>query len=452
MLKIPDTEITKELFEKIATKEMKIGIMGLGYVGLPLAMEFAEKGYSVIGIDIDAAKVDDLNEGKSHIIDVPPETVSKAINNYTFKATADFSIISELDAISICVPTPLNKNQEPDTSYMEYAVNELLKHIKQPLLVVLESTTYPGTTRELFAKRFQAAGKKLDKDYFLCFSPERVDPGNLVYQTKQIPKVVGGITTASSAIAKKLYSTVLDKVVVVSSPETAEMSKLIENTFRSVNIAFMNEMALMCERMGLNIWEAIDAAATKPFGFMPFYPGPGVGGHCIPLDPMYLHWKGKQNKFFNRFIEMSQEINMNMPYKVVDKVQEAVNHAGKSLKNAKILLVGASYKANINDVRESPTLEVYRILQEKEVIVSVQDPFVPSFVDSYNQSISVIQAVEIDYSAYDCVVVLTKHNNIDYDLVLKDSELIVDMRYVWKNKSSKKIFTIGGEVRGGEIL
>lgn len=244
----------------------------------------------------------------------------------------------------------------------------------------------------------------------------------------------------------------MDKVVVVSSPETAEMSKLIENTFRSINIAFMNEMALMCERMGLNIWEAIDAAATKPFGFMPFYPGPGVGGHCIPLDPMYLHWKGKQNKFFNRFIEMAQEINMNMPYKVVDKVQEAVNYAGKSLKNAKVLLVGASYKANINDVRESPTLEVYRILQEKDAIVSVQDPFVPSFVDSYNQSVSVIQAVEIDYSVYDCVVILTKHNNIDYDLVLKDSELIVDMRYVWKNKFSEKIFTIGGEVRGDEKL
>ncbi|MCA5014450.1 MULTISPECIES: nucleotide sugar dehydrogenase [unclassified Enterococcus] len=439
---------TKHIFlDKVKTKEMKIGVIGLGYVGLPLAMEFAQEGYSVVGIDIDEQKVATLNQGQSHIIDISNAVVNDSIDSGNFTATTDFSAIKTLDAVSICVPTPLNKNQEPDISYIETTIDQLLDNYGQPLLMVLESTTYPGTTRELLADRFAAAGYQVDQDYFVCFSPERVDPGNEMYQTKQIPKVIGGISEASTEIAQKLYEDVLDEIVPVSSPETAEMSKLLENTFRSINIAFVNEMALMCDRMGVNIWESIDAASTKPFGYMPFYPGPGVGGHCIPLDPMYLHWKGKQDKFFSQFIELSQMINMNMPYKVVEKVQEALDSIGKSIKSSKILLLGMAYKSNIDDVRESPALDVYEILNEKDCQLDVLDPFVTSFKDKVGNQIAVRMNTMIDYSEYDCVVVLTKHDIFDYDKILEESQTIVDMRYSWKAHAGElqdKIFTIGG--------
>ncbi len=284
------TEELKEIYlNKIETKNLRVGVIGMGYVGLPLAVEFAKYGLKVVGIDLNEQKVSSLNQGKSHILDVPDYEVNQLVENRNLLATSDFSIISELDALSICVPTPLNENQEPDTSYIEATVKEIVRYQEKPLLVVLESTTYPGTTRELIAGTFEKNGLVLDQDYYLCFSPERVDPGNKNYQTKQIPKVIGGLSENSTHIGQALYEKVIDAVVPVSSPETAEMSKLLENTFRSVNIAFVNEMALMCDRMGIDIWETIDAAATKPFGYMPFYPGPGVGGHCIPLDPMYLY-------------------------------------------------------------------------------------------------------------------------------------------------------------------
>ncbi|WP_197914095.1 nucleotide sugar dehydrogenase [Listeria sp. PSOL-1] len=431
------------LMHKIQTKVAKVGVIGLGYVGLPLAMELASAGFQVVGIDIDSSKVHSLNEGESHIIDIPNEQVISAIQSGHFQATTDFCKLSELDAVSVCVPTPLNEHQEPDVSYMKFVAEKIEQHLNHPILILLESTTYPGTTRELFANYFDAHGKRADEDYFLCFSPERVDPGNVQFQTKSIPKVIGGLTASSGELAEALYGSVLDKVVLVSSPETAEMSKLLENTFRSINIAFVNEMALMCERMGLNIWEAIDAAATKPFGFMPFYPGPGVGGHCIPLDPMYLHWKGKQNKFFNQFIETAQAINLNMPYHVVDKIQEALNNQEKSLKNANILLVGAAYKANINDVRESPTLDIYEILTEKEGSITILDPFVPSFKNKMGEEVAVIQAESCDFAAYDCVVILTKHSTVDYTRLLEESHVIVDMQYIYKHAASN-IYKIGG--------
>ncbi|MBC1501868.1 nucleotide sugar dehydrogenase [Listeria weihenstephanensis] len=443
MFKIQD-KTKNVMMEKIQTKEAKVGVIGLGYVGLPLAMELVAAGYTVIGIDIDKDKVASLNAGKSHILDVSENLVTDAVQNGLFKATDEFEVLGGLDAVSVCVPTPLNDNQEPDISYMTFTAEKIMKHLANPLLIMLESTTYPGTTRELFADHFEATGARVDDDYFLCFSPERVDPGNDKYQTKSIPKVIGGLTKASSELAEALYGKVLDEVVIVSSPEVAEMSKLLENTFRSINIAFVNEMALMCERMGLDIWETIDAAATKPFGFMPFYPGPGVGGHCIPLDPMYLHWKGKQSKFFNKFIETAQEINMNMPYYVVNKIQDALNGQAKSLKGAKVLLVGAAYKADINDVRESPALDVYEILKKHETDMNILDPFVASFQNKDGEIVPIIQSNACDFSKYDCVVILTKHSTIDYLSLLSDSRAIVDMCHIYKGNDSDKIHKIGG--------
>lgn len=432
-----------QLLVKIKNKQAKIGIIGLGYVGLPLAMEFVQAGYHVIGIDVNEQTVKALNEGQSHILDVKNETVTAAVESTRFTATTDFAAIQELDALSICVPTPLNKNQEPDISFLEFTAEKIEQHMTNSLLIILESTTYPGSTRELFHHKLEQQHKYINRDYFLCFSPERIDPGNTTFQTKNIPKVIGGITEESSELGQVLYGSILDQVVVVSSPETAEMSKLLENTFRSINIAFINEMAMMCERMDIDIWESVDAAATKPFGYMPFYPGSGVGGHCIPLDPMYLYWKGKQSKFFNKFIELSQEINMNMPFNVVDKIHEALNMQEKSVKSAKILLVGLSYKSDISDIRESPTLDIFERLREKHADVAVLDPYVSSFKDQHGEEIPVIQATTCDFASYDCVVILTKHSSIDYQTLLNESQTIVDMSHTYK-KAKEKIFRIGG--------
>lgn len=435
----------KELLEKkIKSKTAVVGVVGLGYVGLPIAMELVDAGYNVVGIDIDKQKVSQLNKGKSHILDVPEAQVRRAVQMKVFKAIDDFEVISNLDAVIICVPTPLNDNQEPDTSDLQTVANNLLAYMEHPIFISLESTSYPGTTRKIFAEFFDNAGKKQNEDYFLCFSPERVDPGNKDFQTKNTPKVIGGLTPESAELGEMLYELVIDKVIKVRSLETAEMSKLLENTFRSVNIAFINEMALMCERMGIDIWETIDAASTKPFGFMPFYPGPGVGGHCIPLDPMYLHWKGKEHKFFNRFIETAQEINMNMPYRVVEKIQQALNDQGKALNGGKILLVGAAYKSNINDVRESPSLDIYEILKQWNTEVDVLDPFVHNFRDKNGKVIDVLTMEECDFSHYDCAVVLVNHLKVDYETLLKKSLAIVDMRNIYKNTLSNKIYKIGG--------
>lgn len=436
--------IKKKLLNRITTKEASVGVIGLGYVGLPLAMELASAGFKVIGIDINREIVNNLNQGESHILDVAGIQLKEVIKSGNFLATDDFSVLADLDTVSVCVPTPLNINQEPDTSYMTFTSKKIERHMKKPLLILLESTTYPGTTRELFAMEFEKANKHIDKDYFLCFSPERVDPGNLSFQTKSIPKVIGGLTPASTELGKVFYGAVLDKIVTVSSPEVAEMSKLLENTFRSINIAFINEMALMSERMGIDIWETIDAAATKPFGFMPFYPGPGVGGHCIPLDPMYLHWKAKQSKFFNKFIETAQDINMNMPYNVVNKVKDALNSQSKSINEANILLVGVSYKPNINDVRESPALHVYEILKENKAKVTVLDPFVSKFYNKDGEVVKTVNDSSCDFSMYDCVVILTKHDNIKYTQLLNDSSIIVDTQNAFNTVVSNKIYKIGG--------
>lgn len=420
-------KIGGKMKNKIISRQSKIGVIGLGYVGLPLAMEFANCGFNVIGFDTNSDKIKSLNNGKSHIDDIPDTMLKKNITEKNFFATTNFEEISKIDAVSICVPTPLNVSQEPDISNLLFSAKTVGLFMKKPLLITLESTTYPGCTREIFYDYFESINKRIDKDYFLCFSPERIDPGNSVFKTNNIPKVIGGISAESTKLGKLLYEAIINSIVPVSSLETAEMSKLLENTFRSVNIAFVNEMSLMCDRLGINIWEVIDAASTKPFGFLPFYPGSGVGGHCIPLDPMYLYWKGKQRNFFNKFIELSQSINMNMPYYVVDKIMDKLNTIGKSLKNSRILLVGISYKADIGDIRESPTLNIFEILKEKQADISLIDPHVNHFKDKKGNLVNVISNNKCNFQEYDCVVILTKHSSIEYKELKKDSNLIVDM-------------------------
>src|SRR5271168_5345843 len=365
------------LEEKIKNRTARVGVIGLGYVGLPLAMEFAKAGFSVTGIDIQESKVSGLNRGESYVQDVPSETLKKWVSGGKFRATLDFSTILDLDTINIAVPTPLRKTKDPDMSYIVSACQETAKYLTAGKLVILESTTYPGTTDELVLPMLEASGWKVGADFFLCFSPERVDPGNPHYQTANIPKVVGGITPDCTRLGALFYAQALEKVVPVSSTSVAEMVKLLENTFRMINIGLVNEMALMCDRMGINVWEVIDAAATKPFGFMPFYPGPGLGGHCIPIDPFYLSWKTKQAGIEARFIELAGYINGQMPHFVVDKVQNALNDHTKPLKGSHVHLLGVAYKRDIDDVRESPAVDMMLLLLRRGATISYSDPYVP---------------------------------------------------------------------------
>src|SRR5579863_7141872 len=372
---VATSEILKE---KIQSKTARVGIVGLGYVGLPLAVEFANAGFTVTGIDVQDSKVDGLNQGHSHVQDVGSEEIAKFVAQKQFHATTDFSIVRELDTINICVPTPLRKTKDPDMSFIVSAVEAIAKHFHPGLLIILESTTYPGTTDELLLPTFEKLGYKAGEDFFLCFSPERVDPGNPTYQTFNTPKVVGGITPACTEMGRLFFSQALETVVPVSNTRVAEMVKLLENTFRMINIGLVNEMALMCDGMGINVWEVIDAAATKPFGFMPFYPGPGLGGHCIPIDPFYLSWKSKQSGIEARFIELAGYINGSMPHFVVEKIQNALNDHTKPLKNSRVVVFGTSYKRDIDDVRESPALDILLLLERQGAIVSYCDPHVPS--------------------------------------------------------------------------
>src|SRR6516164_1418149 len=372
-----DVSTFQALKDKIESKTARVGIVGLGYVGLPLAVEFAKAGFHVTGIDLQQSRVDRLMQGESYVQDVPSGEVSKLVKERRLDATTDFSIVRQLDTINICVPTPLRKTKDPDMSYIVSAADEIAKYFHPGLLVILESTTYPGTTDELLLPTFEKHGLKVGEDFFLCFSPERVDPGNPVYQTSNTPKVVGGITPACTEIGKLFFSQALEKVVPVSNTRVAEMVKLLENTFRMINIGLVNEMALMCDGMGINVWEVIDAAATKPFGFMPFYPGPGLGGHCIPIDPFYLSWKTKQSGIEARFIELAGYINGQMPHFVVQKIQNALNDHAKPLKGSKILVFGMSYKRDIDDVREYPALDIMLLLQKHGAAVSYADPHVP---------------------------------------------------------------------------
>jgi UDP-N-acetyl-D-glucosamine dehydrogenase len=421
----------EQLKTKIQAKQAIIGIIGLGYVGLPLAVEFGRVGFSVVGIDIDQKKVDALNKGDSYIQDVPSEDVAQLVRAGRLKATSDFSALRKIDAVSICVPTPLRKTKDPDISFIVAAVAEIVKYVHPGQLIVLESTTYPGTTDEVILPELSKTGLQVGKDFFLAFSPERVDPGNPRYNTKNTPKVIGGVTSVCSEIAQLLYEQAIDTVIPVSSTQSAEMVKLLENTFRSVNIGLVNEIAIMCDKLGINVWEVIEAAATKPFGFMPFFPGPGIGGHCIPLDPYYLAWKMKTLDYRARFIELAGEINSSMPEYVVVKVVDALNARAKSVKGSRILILGIAYKKDINDVRESPALDVFRILERKGAVLCYNDPYIPEFSERPLKFSSTALSEQV-LESMDCVVLVTNHTSYNYQWLVDHSKIFVDTRNATK--------------------
>ena len=425
------------LEEKIRNRTARVGVVGLGYVGLPLAVEFAKAGFHVTGIDLQESKVSQINAGSSYVQDVPTETVRELVARGALRATTNFAAIGELDTVNIAVPTPLRKTKDPDMSYIVASTEEIARHLRRGTLVILESTTYPGTTDELVLPMLEKGGLKAGEDFFLCFSPERVDPGNPRFQTYNIPKVVGGITPECTRIGALFYAQALEKVVPVSSTNVAEMVKLLENTFRMINIGLVNELAMMCNRMGINVWEVIEAAATKPFGFMPFYPGPGLGGHCIPIDPFYLSWKTKQAGIEARFIELAGYINGQMPHYVVEKVQGALNDHSKPVRGSHIHVLGVAYKKNIDDVRESPALDIMHLLRQRGARITYSDPFVPQ-VRLDNWSLEAADAAA-GSAAADCVVLVTDHESFDYDAIVEKSRLIVDTRNVLKRFASSNI-------------
>jgi UDP-N-acetyl-D-glucosamine dehydrogenase len=425
------------LASKIQNKTAVSGIVGLGYVGLPLAVEFARAGLPVLGFDISQGKVDTLNRGESYIQDVPSSVLGPHVKAGKLSATTDFSRIAEADTINICVPTPLRKTKDPDMSFIVSATEEIAKYLHPGMLIILESTTYPGTTDELLLPMLEKSGLKCGEDFFLCFSPERVDPGNPNFHTYNIPKVVGGITPACTELGRQFYSQSLETVVPVGSTSVAEMVKLLENTFRMINIGMVNELALMCDRMGINVWEVIDAAATKPFGFMPFYPGPGLGGHCIPIDPFYLSWKTRQAGIEARFIELAGYINGQMPHFVVDKIQNALNDHSKSVKGSQVHILGVAYKKNIDDVRESPALDIIHLLKQRGATVTYSDPYVTDLRHEGQNMVSI--GVQEGCQAADCVVVVTDHKDFVYGPVMEVSKLVVDTRNALKGIQSEKI-------------
>ena len=415
------------LLAKIERRSAVVGVVGLGYVGLPLVMEFVRAGFDVIGYDVSRRVVDLLMSGQSHIQDVPAKDVASAVKSGKFRASADENVLGEMDAVSIAVPTPLAKTRDPDMTFVIAAAEAIARHAHPGLLIVLESTTYPGTTREVMQPRLEALGLTVGTEVFLAFSPERVDPGNEKWNTKNTPKVVGGITPACTAVATALYTTCIDTIVPVSTPEAAELVKLLENTFRSVNIGLVNEMAIVCDKLGVDVWEVIDAAATKPFGFMKFTPGPGIGGHCIPLDPHYLAWKMRTLNYRTRFIELASEINSAMPEFVVEKVAIALNDERKAVRGSRIIVLGVAYKRDIDDMRESPALDVIRLLEERGATVDYHDPHVASYRED-GHSRTGIDLTDEALEGADAVVVITDHRAVDYARVVARAGLVVDTR------------------------
>jgi UDP-N-acetyl-D-glucosamine dehydrogenase len=469
---------TINILEKIKNGKARTAVIGLGYVGLPLLCEFAKAGFEATGIDIDEVKVNNVNSGKSYINDISEQELAYIIKNYDLQATTDYSVLENMDIISICVPTPLRKSKNPDISFIVATCSKVAKYLHQGQLIILESTTYPGTTEEIvlpiLKRQFKedeyteiCAGKvlaeshrllletqtdgdgelydksrelKVGEDFFLAFSPERVDPGNPRFKTKDIPKVIGGITRACCAVSTDFYKKIFPKVVTVSSTQSAEMVKLLENTFRSVNIALANEMSLMCDSLNVDVWEIIEAAGTKPFGFMPFYPGPGLGGHCIPIDPLYLTWKVRMKGFEPKFVELANEFNQQMPKKIVRRLQDRLNEAGKSLKNSKILVMGVAYKKDVSDTRESPAIEIVKLLIKKGGEVIYHDPYVPELKDIEND----MQLVSVKYTPdnikkVDCAVITTDHTDIDYGILKDNCRIIVDTRNALKNRAGKRM-------------
>lgn len=420
-----------DLIKKLQDKTAKIGILGMGYVGMPLAVVFAEKGFNVLGIDPDQRKVDTFRKGISYIQDVPSETMVRLHKAGKLNMSADFAALADVDAVSICVPTPLRKTGDPDMSYVVSATEELAKYVHKGMVVVLESTTYPGTTRELMVPLLtEKSGLVVGEDIFICFSPERVDPGREDWTTYNTPKVMGGMTEDCAEVATAWYSGALETVVPVSSAEAAEMAKLLENTFRMINIGLVNELAMMCERLGVDVWEVIEAAATKPFGFMKFTPGPGLGGHCIPIDPLYLSWKMKELNYTAKFIELASEINTNMPRYVVSRVLDALNDRAKPLNGSKVLVLGVAYKPDIDDVRESPALDVIALLEKKGAHVQYHDPYIPSFRTHEGGTMNSISDAELMPAVRDAdaVLIITNHKAYDYKAMLESAQFIFDSR------------------------
>ncbi|MBT5856611.1 nucleotide sugar dehydrogenase [bacterium] len=429
------------LRSRINSREAVVGIIGMGYVGLPLACEFAHEGISVVGFDVSEEKVSKLNNGTSYIQDITEDTLKPLVDQKLIRATSDFADLKNVDIISICVPTPLRKTKDPDMSYILSAIESIAPHLRKGQLVILESTTYPGTTEEILLPRFEETGLKVGEDFFLAFSPERVDPGNSTFNTKNTPKVIGGVTPQCSELAQSIYAVAIDTLVLVSSPSSAELVKLYENTFRAVNIGMANEMALMCHKLGIDVFEVIDAAATKPFGFMPFYPGPGLGGHCIPIDPHYLSWKLKTLNYDPKFIGLAEQINSSMPNHVVNRVNEALNAHQKSINGSKILILGVAYKPNINDLRESPALDIIGFLQDKGAEISYHDSYNPVMkIRDFEKKSKPLTSSLLNEA--DCVVIVTNHKDVSIDFIVKESPLIVDARNATKGYTDSHSFRI----------
>lgn len=437
---------TNNLISKIPARTAKVAIIGLGYVGLPLATVFARAGHQVIGIDVDSRKVDAIKEGHSYIEDVPSPLVHDLVATEHLTATTDYAILAECDIVSICVPTPLRKTGDPNISYIISVADEIATYLHPGMLIVLESTTYPGTTTEVILPRLAGNGSHLEvgQDFFLCFSPERVDPGRTDWTTINTPKVMGGVTPACLEMGRLFYESAIERIVPVTSTEAAEMVKLLENTFRAVNIGLVNEVLLMCDKLGLDAWEVIDAAATKPFGFMKFTPSPGLGGHCIPIDPLYLSWKLKTLNYNARFIQLASEINTSMPRYWVQKIQDALNDVEKPVKGSYILILGVAYKKDVSDIRESPALDIIHLLEEKGARVNYHDPYV-SIVRDEGLEMVCVQSVEEALSQADCVVVVTDHSEYDWEIVQEKSALLVDTRRVVREQlvSNRKMEVIG---------
>jgi len=412
-----------------------VAVIGLGYVGLPLVLRFAEENFSVTGFDVDEQKSSALNQGRSYIKHIPSEKITALVSGKKFKATSDYSFLKDIDCILICVPTPLNSNKEPDLSFVENTAAQIAANLQKGQLISLESTTYPGTTREVLLPLFEKTGLKPGRDFFLVYSPEREDPGNTRFNTKNIPKVLGGITPACAEAAEALYNQIVDKVIILSSPEAAEFTKILENTFRSVNIALVNELKVLADRMNVDIWEVIDAASTKPFGFMRFTPGPGLGGHCIPIDPYYLSWKAKELNFQTHFIELAGEVNTSMPQYVISKIVDGLNQNGQCCKNSKILILGAAYKKDVDDMRESPALEIMDILKEKGAEVYYNDPHIPFIprLRKYDLNLSSSPLTEEFLKSMDAVVIVADHSAYNYEWIVSNSKLIIDTRNATQN-------------------
>lgn len=427
-----------ELEKLISGCKARIGLIGLGYVGLPLAVEFAKKGFTVTGFEVDTFKIGEINAGRSYIKDVSAADVAALVEKGKLSADGNFAGLAEMDAIIICVPTPLRKSKDPDVSYIVSSVEKVAQTLREGQLIILESTTYPGTTTELVKPMLEKSGLEAGKDFHLAFSPERVDPGNPRFKISNTPKVMGGYTARCGELAALLYGQIVDRVVRVSSTEAAEMAKLVENTFRAVNIALVNEISLMCNKLGLNVWEVLDAAASKPFGFMPFYPGPGIGGHCIPLDPHYLGWKMKMLKFEPRFIDLAEAINSSMPSHVVSRVAEALNLHKKAMNSSRLLVVGVTYKPDVDDPRESPAADVISLLKATRANVDYYDPYAASF-GIEGDVMKSVKLTEAALEKYDCVIIVTPHSCIDYQWLIRHSKLVFDTRNATKNIQSPKI-------------